>query len=279
MFDRRLATKPEESWAARLYIRPLSHPITQVLLKTNITPNQVTVAFLIVMFVGALCQLDQRDRWVSIGGAFLLQLGIILDAVDGSIARVKKLYSVKGVYLDMVGHRLVHSVIYASVGIGLYLRDGAVTPVFLALFGVYGELSLTLLLYAKWRALVDYPALLTQELERVHSVPVDQRRRIRAGYTGTAWAPLARINHVLFGTDFAAILLLAVLGAAIADTLSWFLWFYATMQFIRASSLWLRQMWAPFTPDLPSSKPEVTTVSDPNSERAVNLDKAIFDAS
>ncbi|MBT7755132.1 MAG: hypothetical protein HN726_02960 [Candidatus Magasanikbacteria bacterium] len=40
-------------------------------------------------------------------GLFLLYLGLILDGVDGEIARHKKLFSIKGLYIDSVYHLLI----------------------------------------------------------------------------------------------------------------------------------------------------------------------------
>jgi phosphatidylglycerophosphate synthase len=253
VFDKGTAARPDESWAARLYIRPLSLPLTRLLLKTNITPNQVTIVFILVMLAGALCQLEQRVRWVPISGALLLQLGIILDACDGSIARAKKLYSVKGLYLDMIGHRLVHATLFCAAGAGLYLRDGAVMPLLLAMAATYGELGLTMIFYAKWRALVSYPELLKAEVDRVHAAPPADKRRLVAGYAGASRSAFARVGRVVLGTDYISILLLLVLAASLLDRASWLLWGYAVLQLGRTVWQLGERMLLPFTPDLPKT--------------------------
>jgi len=54
----------------------------------------------------------------------LLQIGYILDCVDGEIARYKKQQSVRGVYLDLIGHQFVIPMFLFFVGVGVYQRLG-----------------------------------------------------------------------------------------------------------------------------------------------------------
>lgn len=251
------AGKPpgEEGLFARIYLRRCAAPLVALLSRTHVTPNQITVAFLAMMTVGALCQLDQSRRWLAVAGAALLQLGLILDAVDGEIARIKRIYSIKGVYLDMIGHRLVHGLLFLSTGFGLWLRDGQIVPVLLGSLACYGELGLTLVLYAKWRALLDHPETMLAEVERLASVPRTEQKRFKAGFELGSGPPpfLVRVWRIWFGIDYVGALLLTALVLAVLDQARYLLWIYAPLQFGRI--LWHvgRRVVNPFVPERPEA--------------------------
>ena len=77
-------------------IRPLSFPITNLLLKTKITPNQVTVFSNFLIIVSSyLYYLDYKYLSIS-----LIFFYFILDCVDGEIAREKNLKSEKGAIME-----------------------------------------------------------------------------------------------------------------------------------------------------------------------------------
>ena len=77
-------------------IRPLSFPITNLLLKTKITPNQVTIFSNFLIIVSSyLYYLDYKYLSIS-----LIFFYFILDCVDGEIAREKNLKSEKGAIME-----------------------------------------------------------------------------------------------------------------------------------------------------------------------------------
>lgn len=80
------------------------NPISKVLIKhTNIKPNHVTIAGFICAIVGAFF-LALGGHVNQIIGAVFALLFVVLDVVDGNIARVKNLTSKFGRWLDgMVG--------------------------------------------------------------------------------------------------------------------------------------------------------------------------------
>lgn len=56
----------------------------------------------------------------------LLQLGYILDCSDGEVARWKNQQSVKGVYLDLVGHVIVIPAYLYAFAFGIWMRSGQI---------------------------------------------------------------------------------------------------------------------------------------------------------
>ncbi|MGN6753745.1 MAG: CDP-alcohol phosphatidyltransferase family protein, partial [Intrasporangium sp.] len=95
-------------------IRPVSRRLTAVGLRHGWTPNAVTVASLLVgLLACGLVALDSRAGWVA--AAVLLQVSLVVDCVDGEIARFTRSYSPLGGWLDAVGDRVKEFVMVGVV--------------------------------------------------------------------------------------------------------------------------------------------------------------------
>lgn len=88
--------------------RAMSIRITWLLLHTDVTPNQVTVASLVVAAAGLVLTAADEPAFALIGLTLLLAYHL-LDRVDGEVARARRHYSLVGVYLDNAGHYLTGS--------------------------------------------------------------------------------------------------------------------------------------------------------------------------
>ncbi|MEU2155139.1 CDP-alcohol phosphatidyltransferase family protein [Streptomyces sp. NPDC019396] len=109
-----------EHWGGRLYMREISLRITRLLVTTKVTPNQLTY-LMTVAGVLALPALLVPGIWGAVLGVVMVQLYLLLDCVDGEVARWKKQYSLSGVYLDRVGAYLCDAAVL--VGFGLRAAD------------------------------------------------------------------------------------------------------------------------------------------------------------
>ena len=89
----------ERPWGYRLFQRGPSIYITWLLLRTPITPNAVTLLSILSGVGGAYLLLYPNWK-VKLAALFLFYLNLLLDRVDGEIARYKKQFSLKGIYLD-----------------------------------------------------------------------------------------------------------------------------------------------------------------------------------
>src|SRR3990167_6125638 len=76
--------------------------ITQYILKTNITPNQITIFWLFLQLVAAGFMLVGTYSF-NIIGILLYTFAGFLDAIDGQVARIKKKSSYKGIFLEWLG--------------------------------------------------------------------------------------------------------------------------------------------------------------------------------
>jgi phosphatidylglycerophosphate synthase len=105
-----------EHWAGRLYIRRLSPYLTRALIPTAITPNGVTW-LMILAGVAAAAVLVLPGVLPAVAAVLLIQLQILLDCSDGELARWRGVKSVRGVYLDRIGHWLTEGALPIAIGI------------------------------------------------------------------------------------------------------------------------------------------------------------------
>ena len=98
--------KPRDSWWTVWLVDPLASRLVKVTAnRTNITPNQLTVAALILGLLSAACFFLADWYWL-LAGALLFHLSFVLDCMDGKIARLKGNGSVFGSWLDYVFDRI-----------------------------------------------------------------------------------------------------------------------------------------------------------------------------
>lgn len=114
-----LVKASEDSPVSRYVYRPLSRPLTQLLLHTGITPNQVSY------FVGVLgltgCVLTaMAGQTTLIVGALLVFLSCVIDGCDGEIARMKLLSSPFGAWLDTVIDEITQVSYFVAIGYHTY---------------------------------------------------------------------------------------------------------------------------------------------------------------
>ncbi|GLV51968.1 transferase [Thermobispora bispora] len=129
-----------EHWAGLLYMRRLSIYVTWLLAKTPITPNQVT-GLMIVCGVAAGAVLALPGLWAALACALLVQLYLLFDCSDGELARWTGRTSVKGVYLDRVGHYFAE----AALLIGLGFRAAETAPDWYTVLGFAAALGAILI--------------------------------------------------------------------------------------------------------------------------------------
>lgn len=112
-----MKSPPWDQRAARILVRPL--------VKTPVTPNQLTIVTLALALMGAgLFAVGERSAtdW----GAGLFVLARFLDHFDGELARQKNMKSRLGYYLDYISGALSYGAMFLCIGIGL--RHGTLGP-------------------------------------------------------------------------------------------------------------------------------------------------------
>jgi phosphatidylglycerophosphate synthase len=118
---------PLDGVVDKYFNRPVGHIVSKQLVRTSVSPNQVSVAASLLGLLSAwLFAGGSHDAAVL--GAIVFQLSAILDAVDGDLARVMFKESALGKWLDIVGDQVVHVAVFVAIGVGLY-RAGSAAPV------------------------------------------------------------------------------------------------------------------------------------------------------
>jgi phosphatidylglycerophosphate synthase len=114
-----------EHWAGRLYMRRLSPYVTRLLVGAPVTPDALTI-LMIVIGLAAAGAVAVPGVWTAHLAAVLVQGYLLLDCVDGEVARWRRTTSAAGVYLDRLGHHVVEAALV--LGLGGRAGGGPTTP-------------------------------------------------------------------------------------------------------------------------------------------------------
>src|SRR3989344_4910600 len=102
--------------------RHLSLPIANFLLNKPITPNQITVFSLILVFVlGFFLALNSYPYLLA--AVFLLHFIVLLDYVDGTLARMRNRMTKLGSWLDGIVHHATYFVLFFGMAIGASVKQ------------------------------------------------------------------------------------------------------------------------------------------------------------
>jgi phosphatidylglycerophosphate synthase len=110
------ASRGGDGFVSTFAIRPLSRRVTGMGLRLGWSPNAVTVVSLALGVLAAvLVATGNRGLWVL--AAVVLQAALVVDCVDGEIARFTRRFSAFGAWLDAVGDRVKEYSVYAALAV------------------------------------------------------------------------------------------------------------------------------------------------------------------
>ena len=109
-----------------LLVRPAAGVIVWLLYPLPVTPNHVTLISIGVGIAAAAFFLGGPGIWAVLAGV-LVELKDVLDSADGQLARVRRVSSRAGRFLDSIGDFFVNMVLMAAVAIHLYTSGASVT--------------------------------------------------------------------------------------------------------------------------------------------------------
>ena len=115
--------KDTDGPVSRILNRPISLRISKVLLKTGITPNQISVLSFIIGLAGASLFFFGEYFYLILGG-IIVHIHSIVDGCDGEIARLKLRRTKYGGYLDSFLDRYVDAVIILGLTYGYWSISG-----------------------------------------------------------------------------------------------------------------------------------------------------------
>ncbi len=122
----------------------LLRPVAQTLARSDISPNHVTVAGLVVNLIAAW--LITRGDFFFAGVMYLLGGGF--DLLDGMLARATNKVTAVGAYLDSTLDRISEGVIFAAIAY-VFAREGHAVDAGMVLLALLGSLLVS---YTRARA-------------------------------------------------------------------------------------------------------------------------------
>jgi hypothetical protein len=112
--DSVIGRRSEEHWTG-LYLRRVSPYLTRLALRLGMGADSVTVTMMLVGLAGAGL-LSIQGLWPAVAAAGAVQTYLLLDCVDGEVARWNRTESARGIYLDRISHYLVEGALLAGLG-------------------------------------------------------------------------------------------------------------------------------------------------------------------
>jgi hypothetical protein len=174
------ASRGGDGFFSTYAVRPLSRKITGVGLRLGWSPNGVTVTSLALGVLAAvLVATGNRGLWVV--AALLVQASLVIDCVDGEIARFTRRFSAFGAWLDAVGDRVKEYSVFAAMAmVATRAGDGA------------WSLAVVAMAVVTVRHLEDYaygPRLKPVRLSRPDVLPMSEERDRGATGDPTTYPP------------------------------------------------------------------------------------------
>ena len=208
--------KETDGFMARHFDRKISGAISRLLLKTPVTPNQITISVTLLGVGAGVCMAQAGYRWKLIGALIFLATSI-LDGCDGEVARAKKRTSRLGGWLDLWGDNIVHMAVFYGLGDGLYKDTWMNQYLFLGQLAALGTLVSA--------SIASYQTYLKSQRQNdrgasLFTSVVGDASKIQ----GSVWrVRLVRWSDALARRDF----IYGVVVLALIGHLEWFLWLCA----------------------------------------------------
>lgn len=98
--------------------------LTWVFLRLNISANQATYICLVIG-LGSCIFLALGSYTLKLAGSLLASLYLLLDCVDGNIARSTKSSSPYGKFIDASASYVISSFLFMSIGLGVFTNTGS----------------------------------------------------------------------------------------------------------------------------------------------------------
>jgi phosphatidylglycerophosphate synthase len=139
---RRIRNYQNRDWYPALVLRPLAVAAMLVIADWRwVTPNRLTLAATVAK-IAAAGMILQDDRCLMIWAVVVLQVGAVLDHLDGTMARYRKQTSNLGFFYDATSDTITWFLTLSAVGWVAYQRSSEAAILVVAFAGAYA-LSVT----------------------------------------------------------------------------------------------------------------------------------------
>ena len=113
----KLANRANDGFYSVFFLRKISKLFTWLAVRLKMTPNQVTLISFAIGLLSAY-EFSKGTFWTIFAGAVLLQLSIIIDCVDGELARYTRAFSQLGAWLDAITDRIKEYLVFFALAYG-----------------------------------------------------------------------------------------------------------------------------------------------------------------
>lgn len=207
----RIANRANDGFYSVYVLRRLSKVLTFLAVKVKATPNQVTLAsFAIGLFAAYLFSL--ANFWGLAFGAILLQVSLVVDCVDGELARYTRKFSGLGAWLDAITDRVKEYAVFLGLAYGAIVVQGqnlwviAMAMMSLQTFRHLADYNFGQVVKARAKAIVPTPVDYLAENDGI--IPNEREPRSTLRY----W--LAKIVLLPIGERWLVISATAAIGGA-----------------------------------------------------------------
>ena len=111
------SARVRDGFYSTFVVRRLSRHLTYLALRLGLRPNEVTVISM-ALGIGAALLFARGDWGTTVIAALLLQVSLMVDCVDGEVARYTGRFTPVGAWLDGVGDRVKEYSVYAGLAAG-----------------------------------------------------------------------------------------------------------------------------------------------------------------
>ena len=178
----KLANRANDGFFSVFFLRKFSKLFTWAAVRLKMTPNQVTLISFAVGLYSAY-QFSQGTFWSIFAGAVLLQLSIIIDCVDGELARYTRQFSQLGAWLDAITDRIKEYLVFFALAYGA-AKDGR--DLWIPAMGM--------MLFQTFRHLSDYNFARINKIRSTQLQPLDFEIK-NDGYVSTEREKKSRFEY------------------------------------------------------------------------------------
>jgi phosphatidylglycerophosphate synthase len=136
----RLTKKTPDLFWNEYVCRPVAAVLVHTLSGARVTPNQVTLASLLVAIVAAALLIALPGYWGLVAAILVYEISYVLDCADGMLARLRNVQSIPGHLFDFLMDEIKAFLILGASSVRLYM-DHQRDDVFL-LLGIAGLCAL-----------------------------------------------------------------------------------------------------------------------------------------
>jgi len=141
-------TQPQEGIVSRHLNRRLSRPLSALLARTPVTPNQVSLASFAIALISLALFLFGFNIWAGLAA----QSSSVVDGVDGELARRKGMATRFGGFFDAILDRYADVAILAGLTYWAIEVEARVAAVFVLIAGLLAIVGALMVSYSRARA-------------------------------------------------------------------------------------------------------------------------------